>query len=247
VAHFHYVLVGGNVFPLLGAVYYWFPKFTGRMMSERLGKWNFWLAFIGFNITFFPMHKLGLIGMPRRIYTYLPETGWGPLNLLSTIGAVILATGMLLFFANALLSMKFGALAGADPWGGDTLEWATSSPPPPYNFLHLPVVTGREPLWHEPHAAPVVTGLSSTKREVLVTRVLDAEPDHLYVYPSPTPWPFLAAVATGLTLVGGLFTPWSFVIGLSAAAILITLWIWPTTPRKEGEAPEESGRAEAAA
>ncbi|MDQ3280837.1 MAG: cytochrome c oxidase subunit I [Acidobacteriota bacterium] len=247
VAHLHYVLIGGAVFPLLGAVFYWFPKMTGRMLNEKTGHVSFWLAFIGFNITFFPMHKLGLIGMPRRIYTYVPETGWGPLNFLSTIGAVILAVGMLLYVGNALFSLKFGRIAGPDPWGGDTLEWATSSPPPPYNFLHIPVVTGREPMWHEPHAAPVVTGLSSTKREVLVTRMLDAEPDHRYVYPNPSPWPFLASVATGATLVGGIFTPWSFAIGLSAAAVLIVIWIWPTSKHKEGEAPEEQGRAEAAA
>jgi cytochrome c oxidase subunit I+III len=186
VAHLHYVLIGGAVFPLLGAIFFWFPKMTGRLMNERVGHVSFWLAFIGFNITFFPMHKLGLVGMPRRIYTYLPETGWGPLNLLSTAGAAVLGAGMITFFANALLSMKWGAPAGADPWAGDGLEWATSSPPPPYNFVNLPVVTGREPLWHEPEQAPLVGGLATDKREVLITRVLDAEPDHLYVYPGPS-------------------------------------------------------------
>ncbi|MCU1348013.1 MAG: coxA1 [Acidobacteria bacterium] len=236
VAHLHYVLLGGAIFPLLGAIFYWFPKMTGRLMNERAGHISFWLAFIGFNVTFFPMHKLGLIGMPRRVYTYPQDMGWGPLNLLSTIGAGILALGMVIYFANALLSLKWGRVAGDDPWGGDTLEWATSSPPPPYNFEPLPVVRGHEPLWHEPESAPVVTGLSSKKREVLITRVLDAEPDHRYVYPSPSCWPFVTAVATGAMLIGGLFTPWAFAWGLIAVAIVMTCWFWPTTPHKEGDA-----------
>jgi cytochrome c oxidase subunit I+III len=248
VAHLHYVLIGGAIFPLLGAVFYWFPKMTGRMMNERAGHVSFWLAFVGFNVTFFPMHKLGLIGMPRRIYTYLPEMGWGPLNLLSTIGAVILALGMLTYVGNALVSMKWGALAGADAWGDSpTLEWATTSPPPHYNFLHLPVVSSAEPLWHAPESAPVVTGLATDKREVLITRTLDAEPDHRYVYPNPTPWPFLAAVGTGGMLVAGLFTPWAFAIGIAAVMVLMAIWFWPTTPKKEGDEPHEDAATEAAA
>jgi hypothetical protein len=186
------------------------------------------------------MHQLGLHGMPRRIYTYLPEMGWGPLNLLSTIGAGVLSLGMLLFFGNALLSMKWGRRAGADPWGGATLEWATTSPPPPYNFAHLPVVGGREPLWHEPQTAPVVTGLDPTKREVLITGVLDAEVDHRYVFPNPSFWPFVSAVATALMLLFGLFTPWAFAVGTAVMMVAMTGWFWPTTKRKKGEAPEAS-------
>jgi cytochrome c oxidase subunit I+III len=241
VAHLHYVLIGGAVFPLLGAIFYWFPKMTGRMLNEKAGHVSFWLAFIGFNVTFFPMHNLGLHGMPRRVYTYVAETGWGPLNLLSTAGAVVLALGMLIFVVNALYSMKWGEPAGPDPWGGATLEWSTSSPPPHYSFLHLPTVSGREPLWHKPEQAPVVTGLSPDKREVLITRMLDAEPDHRYAYPSPTCWPFLAAVATGGMLVWLLFTAWALPIGVSIVFIMLTAWFWPTSHRKEGEAPEEGG------
>jgi cytochrome c oxidase subunit 1 len=247
VAHLHYVLIGGAVFPLLGALFYWFPKMTGRMMNERLGHISFWLAFIGFNVTFFPMHHLGLHGMPRRIYTYLAETGWGPLNLLSTIGAAILALGMLAFVGNALWSLRRGRIAGADPWNADTLEWSTASPPPSYNFLHLPVVQGREPLWNDPESAPIVTGLATTKRELLVTRLLDAEPDHRYVEPGPTLWPFLTAVATAGMFIGLLFTPWSMVIGLPIATAMAIAWFWPTTPRKEGEVPEHGTGEEAAA
>lgn len=246
VAHLHYVLIGGAVFPLLGALFYWFPKMTGRMMNERLGHISFWLAFIGFNVTFFPMHQLGLHGMPRRIYTYLAETGWGPLNLLSTAGAAILALGMLAFVGNALWSLSRGSIAGADPWNADTLEWSTSSPPPSYNFLHLPVVRGREPLWNDPQSAPVVTGLATTKRELLITRLFDAEPDHRYVEPGPAIWPFLTAAATAVMFIGLLFTPWSLVIGLPIASAMGIGWFWPTTPRKQGEAPEHGTGEEAA-
>jgi cytochrome c oxidase subunit 1 len=240
VAHFHYVLIGGAVFPLLGGLFYWYPKMTGRMMNERAGHVSFWLTFIGFNVTFFPMHQLGLIGMPRRIYTYVPETGWGPLNFISTLGAVVLAAGMATFLINALWSMKAGREAGPDPWRSPTLEWATTSPPPHYGFLHLPVVHRREPLWEEPANAPVVVGLATDKKELLITRVLDAEPDHRYILPGPTLWPFVAALATGGMFIGLLFTPWSFVIGLPIAGAALIAWFWPTTPKKEGEAPQDS-------
>ena len=122
------------------------------------------------------MHHLGLHGMPRRVYTYLPETGWGPLNLLATVGAFMLALGVLVFIVNVLWSRRRGAVAGADPWGAGTLEWATASPPPRYNFRHLPTVRGREPLWENPPDTPVVTGLATDNREVLVTTTLDARP-----------------------------------------------------------------------
>ena len=128
VAHFHYVLIGGAVFPLLGAIYYWFPKMTGRMLGEALGRWNFWVAFIGFNVAFFPMHILGLWGMPRRVYTYPAELGWGSLNLLSTIGAFVFALSFALLIWNVLQSLRRGEIAGDNPWDAGTLEWATSSP-----------------------------------------------------------------------------------------------------------------------
>jgi cytochrome c oxidase subunit I+III len=236
VAHLHYVLIGGSVFPLLGALIFWFPKMTGRMMSEKLGHLSFWLAFIGFNLTFFPMHNLGLMGMPRRVYTYVPETGWGRLNFLATIGAFVLGLGVLCFVVNALWSLRFGRPAGANPWEASTLEWYTSSPPPLYNFLHPPVVRSSEPLWEET-PLPTVTGLSSDKREILITRVLDAEPDHRYTEPAPTVWPFVAALATAVMFVALIFTPWAFPIGLTIVFIFLVAWFWPTTPQKEGDAP----------
>ncbi|HYC58731.1 MAG TPA: cytochrome c oxidase subunit I [Thermoanaerobaculia bacterium] len=243
VAHLHYVLIGGAVFPLLGALYYWFPKITGRLMNDRAGHVSFWLIFIGFNLTFFPMHKLGLIGMPRRVYTYLSETGWGQLNLLATIGSVVLALGFLTYFINALVCAKRGEFAGANPWDGPTLEWATDSPPPHYNFIHMPVVSSTEPLWHAPEHAPLVTGLSTTAKEVLITRTFDAEPDHRYTYPAPSAWPFLTALATAGIFLGLLFTPWAFVIGLPIASLMAVGWFWPTTPQKEGDAPQDSATA----
>jgi heme/copper-type cytochrome/quinol oxidase subunit 1 len=129
VAHFHYVLIGGALFPPFGAFYHWFPKMTGRLMNESLGKLNFWVLFIGFNLTFFPMHILGLKGMTRRIYTYPPEMGWGPLNTLATYGACIIALGGIIVLANVFWSRKGGQIAGDNPWDADSLEWAASSPP----------------------------------------------------------------------------------------------------------------------
>jgi cytochrome c oxidase subunit 1 len=130
VAHFHYVILGGVLFPLFGACYLYFPKITGRLMSETLGRWHFWLFFVGVNVTFFPMHLLGLDGMPRRVYTYLPEMGWGRLNLISSLGAVVIVSSVAVFLCNVIASARTGAVAGANPWGAPGLEWATSSPPP---------------------------------------------------------------------------------------------------------------------
>src|SRR4051812_25934217 len=231
VAHLHYVLLGGAVFPLFGAWYYWFPKITGRLMSERLGRWQFWLFFIGFNVAFYPMHHLGLRGMPRRVYTYPVEMGWGTLNLLSTAGAVMIAASVLIFIGNALRSSRSGMLAGENPWGAGTLEWATASPPPAYNFERPPVVRARDPLWEpiaEPPAEPTqVTGLAERAREGLVTTVLDAMPSHRLVFPQPTVWPFVSAITVTVMFIGSIFTPWAVVWGAVPVTIAVTLWFWP--------------------
>jgi cytochrome c oxidase subunit 1 len=146
VAHFHYTIFGGGVFPLFAALYYWFPKMSGRFLNERLGKLSFWLVFIGFNATFLVQHALGLSGMPRRIYTYEPNLGWSTYNLISTVGAFILGVGVLVTIVNVARSLKVGAIAGPDPWKGNTLEWFTTSPPPPNNFDVIPRVRSIEPM-----------------------------------------------------------------------------------------------------
>jgi cytochrome c oxidase subunit I+III len=227
VAHLHYVLIGGALFPLFGALHFWYPKMTGRMLSESLGRVECALLFIGFNLTFFPMHRLGLMGMPRRIYTYLPETGWATGNLVATCGAAVIATSILLFVFNAVTSRRFGALAGNDPWAADGLEWETSSPPPPYNFLYLPTVRGRYARWTAAPDQAVVVGMRTDCREILVTRALDAEPHHRDILPNDSWGPFLGGVAVAITFIGIIFTPWAFVFGGSLIAIAMILWFWP--------------------
>ena len=147
VAHFHYVLFGGTFLGMLAATYYWFPKMSGRMLSEKLGKWNFWTMFVGFNLTFFPMHILGLMGMPRRVYTYPDKPWWGAINLLETFGTFLIGVSMLILFWNLWKSLRHGEIAGDDPWDGWTLEWATASPPPAYNFAVPPAVNSNRPLY----------------------------------------------------------------------------------------------------
>jgi cytochrome c oxidase subunit 1 len=227
VAHFHYVLIGGAVFPLFGAFYYWFPKVTGRMLSERLGKLNFWLFFIGMNVTFFPMHQLGLEGMPRRVYTYLDGLGWGDLNLLASIGAGIITLSMIVFVANVVTSLRGGRIAGPDPWDADTLEWSTSSPPPSYNHLQIPVVQGRSGLWDRTPDHPVVTGVASDKREVLVTSVIDAEPQYRHEMPEPSVGPLAMAFAVGVGLILSVFTPWGVPVAFAFGFAALAVWAWP--------------------
>src|SRR3954449_7446503 len=234
VAHFHYVLIGGAVFPLIGAIYFWFPKITGRMLSEHLGKWNFWLAFIGFNVAFFPMHILGLQGMPRRVYTYLPEMGWGPLNLLASVGALILIVSFILLLVNSVMSATRGDLAPDNPWDAGTLEWATTSPPAPYNFSRIPFVTHREPLWDNRETLPVVTGLSVDSRELISGTVPEAFPQHRESSPAPSIWPLLAAIAVGASFLASIFTPWAVVWGSIPVAMALVGWFWPKdTPEDE--------------
>ncbi|HYR79400.1 MAG TPA: cbb3-type cytochrome c oxidase subunit I, partial [Candidatus Dormibacteraeota bacterium] len=151
VAHFHYVLVGAIIFMIFAAIYYWFPKATGRMLSERLGKWHFWLFLIGFHLTFDTLHFAGMKGMPRRIYTYQPGRGLDTLNLVASIGAAVQAVAVLILIINVVRSLRSGELAGDDPWDAWTLEWSTTSPPPEYNFAAAPVVRSRRPLWDLKH------------------------------------------------------------------------------------------------
>jgi cytochrome c oxidase subunit I+III len=233
VAHFHYVLIGGAVFPLFGAFYYWFPKFTGRLLDENLGKWNFWLFFVGFNVTFFPMHWLGLVGMPRRVYTYPLGMGWDTANLTATIGAYLIAASALLFVINVLRALRSGKPAGDNPWGAPSLEWATASPPPPYNFAAVPRVDSATPLWSEREALPAFSGLRSDRREILLTTATDAQPQIAWAMPAPSIWPLLSTVALTFLFIWSIFDSWGVIWGSIPLAIALTAWFWPK-PDDEG-------------
>ena len=228
VAHFHYVLIGGAVFPLLGAITYWFPKMTGRMMSERLGKVAFWMIFLGFQLAFFPMHIAGLMGMPRRVYTYPAGMGLEWPNLLSSLGGLVVGVAVLLFVVNMVMSLRRGATAEANPWDAPTLEWATTSPPPSYNFPHIPVVESGSPLWDAGDTLPVMTGLRVEDRELLSTTVLSAEPDLREPSAMPSIWPFASAVATSVLFICSIFSPWAVAFGAIPVAIALTAWFWPS-------------------
>jgi heme/copper-type cytochrome/quinol oxidase subunit 1 len=242
VAHIHYVLIGINVFPVLGATYYWFPKMTGRLLDERLGRWNFWLTFIGFNLAFLPMHLTGLWGMPRRVYTYAEGQGWDTLNLITTIGSFVLALGVLLFIVNVWKSLRSGAVAGNNPWGAATLEWATTSPPPPYNFAVIPTVASRLPLWEdrlgeEPARSSLDRGmLLDSGKETIGTTALDGAPDMVLEMPEDTIAPFVLALGTAVLFVGLLLKTWTVVvIGGVVAALALLVWLWPRQELRERE------------
>lgn len=226
VAHFHYVLIGGAVFPLFGAFYHWFPKVYGRLLGERLGRWNVALMFAGFNLLFFPLHLLGMEGMPRRVYTYGADRGWTALNQFAGVGAIVFVAGIALFLVNVWRAFRRPADAPPDPWHGDSLEWSTTSPPSAMNFENIPVVQHGYTRWHEP-SPMVVTGLRCDTRSALVTHVLDAEPDHKIEHPAPSVWPFWSALATTALFIGSIFTPWAVVWGAVPVFITMVGWFWP--------------------
>jgi cytochrome c oxidase subunit I len=236
VAHIHYVLIGINVFPVVGASYFWFPKFTGRMMDERLGRWNFWTMFVGFNLGFFPMHISGLLGMPRRVYTFADGMGWDWLNLITTVGSFVFAVGVLLFVINILVSQRRGRVAGNNPWDAPTLEWATTSPPPAYNFVVIPTVASRHPLWEDRLnesdgllRSDLNDGLALDKgRESIGTTSLDAQLDVILKMPKDSFVPVILAL-TLTTIFTGLVLHlwWLAIVGAVATAADIIAWLWP--------------------
>jgi cytochrome c oxidase subunit I+III len=234
VAHLHYVLVGINLFPVVAGVYYWFPKFTGRLMDERLGTWNFWTMFLGANLVFFPMHIVGLLGMPRRIYTYPSGFGWDAFNLVETVGAFLLALGVALFLANVAWSRKRGRLGGVNPWDAPTLEWSIPSPPPAYNFATMPTIGSRHPLWE----AQLSEGATRSRladgpvlpdgRETFATTPLDAEPAAVMRMPDDSYAPIALAVSVAVIAYGLLFSLlWLAALGAAAAAAVAIAWLWP--------------------
>jgi len=235
VAHLHYVLIGGGLMPLFAGFYFWFPKVVGRMLDETWGKVHFWLFLIGTNVTFFPMHILGLEGMPRRVYTYLAPTGWGPLNMVATIGAVTIALSVLVFIINAAKSWRGGEVAGPNPWQSSGLEWATASPPPAYGFVHLPVVRTRHPLWETSVDLPVMTGLRNDRREVLITTTFDARPVSRQESPSDSVWPLYLALCMAVVFIGSIFSPYFVLGGLGLSLLGLLGWGLQSTSKIERE------------
>ena len=234
VAHLHYVLIGINLFPVCGGLYFWFPKITGKLLDERLGRWNFWTMFLGFNIAFLPMHLTGLLGMPRRIYTFPADMGWDTLNLITTLGAYLFAIGVALTFINVFVSLRRGRAAGPNPWNASTLEWSVPSPPPPYNFAVIPIVQSRHPLWEDELGNGVARSTLNSGlyldagRETIATSLLDGEPDLILKMPDDSISPFVLTVAMSVFFTALLLRSW-WLAGLAAAAMLVTLvaWLWP--------------------
>ncbi|MBP2234678.1 cytochrome c oxidase subunit I+III [Sinorhizobium kostiense] len=235
VAHFHYVLIGGFVFPLFAAYYYWIPLFSRRPLSERLGRWVFWLMFIGFNITFLPMHLTGLKGMPRRVWTYPEDIGWNMLNAISTVGTYVLAAGILIFLIDLIAKFRFGNAEIENPWGAGTLEWL---PNDVYSTRSIPHITGREPLWDRPSLPQEVRdghhylpNAPTGGRETIVTSPIHAQPQYVIQMPGPGWPPFLAAVFTAACFL--LLTVKMVTIAIICGALAIAfvlVWAWGLDP-----------------
>ncbi|MGH7720406.1 MAG: cytochrome c oxidase subunit I, partial [Gemmatimonadaceae bacterium] len=256
VAHFHYVLFGGSMMGLMAGIYYYFPKITGRLLSEKVGRVHFWLYFIGMNLTFFPMHFAGLNGMPRRVYTYQDHQGFNTENFVATIGAFLLGLGTLVFAYNFVVSRRRGARAGNDPWGAPTLEWMIPSPPPEYNFAKIPTVRSRYPMWdkksprltadvpHGPEEGRIDIELGGAHLGTADDPLAPDRPDvqtgmHEHVatahelgihMPSPTIKPLIAAAGLTIAFIG-LIAGKSLPIMLAGGAVfVVALYSWLLTP-----------------
>ncbi len=230
VAHIHYVLIGSNLFPVFAGFYYWLPKMIGRKLDETLGKWSFWVMFIGFNLGFFPMHILGMIGMPRRIYTYASGLGLQSMNMLVTIGAFILGIGILMSIINLVVSMRFGQVAGKNPWNADGLEWETDSPPKPYGTVHIPTVVSRHPLWddHDEEADPDNDRILDQGRLTLTTTWLDAKPYAISTIPKETLAPLIFSITMFVFFAAFVFQfVWLGLASFIATFAVGCYWMWP--------------------
>jgi hypothetical protein len=250
------VLNGAVVFPIFGAIYYWFPKMTGRMLSDRLGRWSFWVMVIAFQFAFFPMHVLGLLGMPRRIYTYQDGLGWNALNLVVSLGSAAFGLGVGVTVVNLVWSWRRGRPAVPNPWAADTLEWATSSPPPDYNFAGLPVVTSRHPLWDQQPLPVIVSDdgdpelrdlapAGALDRRSPMAEGLQGVPAGSLAVPEPTWLPFTVAVGMLVLAVGALHRSVPvLVVGGVAGLVGLVWWTWRTEQEPEPDvpgAPDEPG------
>ena len=246
VAHFHYVLFGGSIMGIMGGIYHYFPKITGRYMSEKLGTWHFWLTFVAMNLTFFPMHYAGMLGMPRRIYTYDSGQGWDTFNMMSSVGTAMLVLATLIFVVNFLRSRTRGAVAPGDAWGAGTLEWSIPSPPPDYNFAQIPVVTSRYPLW-DLKTPERTAGIAHSSPDAMTITDAHAVPVHEesggqtakqlgIPMPFNTVKPAIAALSLVIMFGGLLFIHLdhfavAMAITISGASLFaVTLYAWLTSP-----------------
>jgi cytochrome c oxidase subunit I+III len=247
VAHFHFVIFGGAVFPILGGMYYWFPKVTGRMYHERVGQLSFWLSFLGTWVTFFPMHIAGIDGMPRRIYTYPASAGWTGLNLLESIGSYVLASGLLLVVVNLAVSLLRGERVGNDPWGGDTLEWSTTSPPPAYNYAVIPTISSPYAMWdtrdRERDAARLERGEGVFARghETALSSAQDARLEEVLAMPPHSIWPALAGAVMFVSFVMLLLQHYliAAAVGGALAAVLLAWHAYQPEHRQPARARAE--------
>jgi cytochrome c oxidase subunit 1 len=249
VAHFHYVLFGGALFGIFSGIYYWWPKMFGRLLSERIGKWHFWAMLVGFNLTFAPFHILGLQGMPRRVYRYSEGFGWDVWNLMSTVGAFLIAASVLVFLWNVVRSSRRGEVAGPDPWDARTLEWSIPSPPPPHNFDVVPVVRSIDPFWHEKYAedesgrlVPVVAGASNGHGEAPGDSLGPESAEggnegdgeghgHGIHMPSPSYFPLIAALGLPIAAYGIMYSDILAIDG--AILVAVGVFGWAVEPSAE--------------
>jgi cytochrome c oxidase subunit I+III len=249
VAHFHYALIGGSVFPVMAGVYYFFPMVQAKFLSERLGKVAFWLAFVGFNITFLPMHITGLRGMPRRVFTYPEGLGFDALNMASSIGSAILGVGLAIVFFDIVRPRKKQPIAPRDPWKAGTLEWVQDMPGQPWGIRSIPEIDSRYPLWDQPNLMRDIDegryylpDAEEMRRETIITSVVDGKPEQIQRLPGSSFLPLVAALTTGGFFIFGTFHWWALAIASLVAALgIILYWLWTGTAHLPEKTEKHAG------